>query len=81
MDSIELITEFFGWCVVINTSILISATFFLVPMRDSISNIHGKMFMISEENLSHAYFQYLAHYKIAILIFNLVPYIALKLVA
>ncbi|WP_375541062.1 DUF6868 family protein [Nitrosomonas sp.] len=69
MDSIELITEFFGWCIVINTSILISATIFLVLMRDSISNIHGRMFMISEENLSRAYFQYLAHYKIAIFSF------------
>jgi hypothetical protein len=31
--------------------------------------------------LSRAYFQYIAQYKIAIIIFSLTPYVALKLMA
>ena len=40
---------------------------------------HGKMFGLSEADLSRQYFQYVANYKIAIVVFNLVPYIALVL--
>ena len=42
--------------------------------------IHRKMFGLSEEVLSKEYFRYLANYKIAIFIFNLVPYLALRIV-
>lgn len=80
MNTIEIITAFLGWSTVINLGILIFAAILLVFMRSGISKLHGKMFMLSEEDLSRAYFQYLAQYKIAIFIFNLVPYFALKIV-
>jgi Zn-dependent protease len=51
------------------------------PMRGVIAGIHAKMYGLSEADLSRAYFQYLAHYKIAIFVFNLVPYIALVIIA
>jgi hypothetical protein len=51
----------------------------LVIMRRAISRLHGKMFALSEADLARAYFQYLAQYKIAIFMFNIVPYIALRL--
>ncbi len=34
---------------------------------------------MEEADLSKAYFQYLAQYKIATLVFNVAPYIALKI--
>jgi len=79
MSSIETITEFLGWCSVINIGLLILASIFLVIVRGPISKIHTKMFGLSEADISRAYFQYLAQYKIAILVFNLVPYVALKI--
>jgi hypothetical protein len=45
-----------------------------------IKRLHAKMFGLSEEDLSRAYFQYLAQYKIAIFVFNLAPYLALRIV-
>jgi Family of unknown function (DUF6868) len=39
------------------------------------------MFGLSEADLSRAYFQYLAQYKIAIFVLNLVPYVALEFMA
>ncbi len=53
----------------------------LALMRSPISQIHAKMFGLNEVDLSRAYFQYLAQYKIAIFVLNLVPYIALKIIA
>jgi hypothetical protein len=53
----------------------------LAAMRGPISQIHARMFGLSEEDLSRAYFHYLAQYKTAIIVLALVPYIALKMVA
>ena len=44
------------------------------------TQIHGRMFGLDEPSLMRSYFQYLALYKIAILVFNLVPFLALLIV-
>ena len=79
MSSMETLTAFFGWCTAINFGMLLVASIMLAFMRSGMSTIHGKMFELSEGYLSRAYFQYLAQYKIAIFVFNLVPYVALRI--
>ena len=81
MSSIETLTVFFGWCSAINIGLLILASIFLALMRGWATKIHGGMFGLGEADLVRQYFQYLAQYKIAIIVFNLVPYIALKIMA
>ncbi len=81
MDSLETMTAFFGWCTVINGGILAFGGFKVIVMRNLISGIHAKMFGLSEESLSASYFQFLAQYKIAIIVFNIAPYVALKFMA
>lgn len=79
MESPEAWAQFFGWCTVINIALLCVVAIAVVLMRKWTSKIHAKMFGLDEADLSRAYFQYLAQYKLAIFIFNLVPYLALKL--
>ncbi len=81
MNFLETLTAFLGWCTAINFGMLLVATMMLAFVRGGMSKIHGKMFELSDEDMSRAYFQYLGQYKIAILVLNLVPYIALKLMA
>ena len=81
MSSIETLTTFLGWCTAINFGMLMVASIMLAFMRGGVSKIHGKMFELSDADLSRAYFQYLAQYKIAILVLNFVPYISLKLMS
>jgi hypothetical protein len=81
MNSLEAITAFFGWTTVINFALLFVSSIMVITMRGAISRIHGKMFELETVDLSRAYFQYLAQYKIAIIVFSLTPYIALKLMA
>ena len=81
MSSLETLRAFFGWCTVINMGLLIIAAFVAGPMRSVLTGIHSKMYGLSEVDLSVAYFRYLADYKIAIVVFNLVPYIALVIIA
>ncbi len=77
--SIETLTTLFGWCSVINITILLLTTFLLIGFKDLVSKVHGKMFGISQQSTSLIYFNYLGNYKIAIFIFSLVPYLALKI--
>ena len=81
MNSIETLSVFLGWCTVINFGLLLLASIFLTAARGWVLQTHARMFGLSEENLLRAYVQYLAIYKIAIFVLNLVPYIALKIMA
>lgn len=81
MNSLEAVTAFFGWTTVINFVLLVFSTIIVIAMRGSISRMHGKMFGLESADLSRAYFKYIAQYKIAIIVFSLTPYVALKLMA
>lgn len=78
--SIETLTSFFGWMVVLNFGFLIVAGILLIAMRDWAAHLHARMFHLEEHEVRKAYFDYLARYKILTFVFVLMPYIALKLV-
>ena len=79
MFTVATLTELLGWSSIINICMLIAASLAVMLMRDSMIKLHGKMFGLDTTDLTRAYFQYIAQYKIAILVFNIVPYIALKI--
>lgn len=79
MYSIENLIDFFGWCSLINFGILLFSTFVVKLYLGPIGNLHAKIFNLKKEQLPLTYYGYLAVYKIMILIFNLVPYLALKI--
>lgn len=79
MNSMQTLTTFFGWCSVISVGVLLLTSGSLMLMRGTISKLHSKLFGMSEEDLARAYFQYLAQFKIVVIVFNLVPYIALRI--
>ncbi len=81
MNSLDAITTFFGWTTAINFVLLFVLTITMIVARDAISRIHGRMFGLEPADLSRAYFQYIAQFKIAIIVFSLTPYVALKLMA
>ena len=81
MNSLETIITFFGWTTVINFVLLFFSSIMVITTRGAISRIHGKMFGLESADLSRAYFQYIAQYKIAIIVFSLTPYVALKFMA
>lgn len=78
--SIETLTTLFGWVCVINIGLLTLTTLAILSLRQTISRIHSKMFGLAPKDLSSMYFNYLANFKVLILVFNIAPYIALKIV-
>ncbi|MGI9239924.1 MAG: DUF6868 family protein [Verrucomicrobiales bacterium] len=76
----DTVREFLGWCTIINSGILLFQAVAVMCLRKTMTQIHGSMFGLDEPSLMRCYFQYLALYKIAILVFNLVPFLALLIV-
>lgn len=79
MADITTLTTFFGWCSVINIGILAFSTIVLTVFRSPISNLHRQLFILTNAEVEAIYFKFLGYYKLAIFIFNLTPYIALKI--
>lgn len=73
------LTELFGWMTLINIGLLVVATFSLMLMRDWVEPIHQRLFSLKPRVLRKVYMQYIAYYKIVVLVFNLTPYLALKI--
>lgn len=78
--NIDEITAFLGWCTVFNMGIYLLSAFFIIVFKNFTANLHAKLMGIDATELPMLYFNYMGNYKIAIIIFNLVPYIALKLI-
>ncbi len=79
--TMEEITTLLGWASAINIVVLLFSTLVLIAMRGGIAKIHSQLFGLDEKDLGRAYFQYLAQYKIAIIVLNIAPYISLKIMA
>ena len=81
MNTLESLREFFGWCAVLNICVLLFSTIMVIALRETVSRIHGTMFNLDEPSLLKGYFQYLAQYKIAMIVFSIVPYFALRIMS
>ena len=81
MNTIESIREFLGWCSVINIGIMTLAWILVVALRDPISHFQAKLFNLDERDISRACFQFLAQYKVAVYVFNIVPYFTLGIIS
>ncbi|MEA2047286.1 MAG: hypothetical protein U9O64_02430 [Campylobacterota bacterium] len=79
MIGINELTIFFGWCTVINLVFYLTSAFFIIVFKSFTITLHSKMIGVEASKLPNIYFSFLGNYKIGILLLNLTPYIALKL--
>ena len=77
MDQIKL-KKFFLWCIVINGSIFLFWSFFLLFTPDLVYRIQYQFFPIPRETYKVVIYAFLGLFKILFLVFNVVPYISLK---
>jgi len=78
--TIDLVREILGWCTVINFGILLLWFGMIVLMRDFVYRTHSKFFKITTDQFNFAHYMGLAIFKVAVIAFNLVPYIALCII-
>ena len=73
--------QFFLWCTVINYGLLILWWVIVLLPHTWIYRLSSKGLRLTEEQFDACNFQGIVFYKLAIILFNLVPYIALRIVA
>lgn len=76
--SLEEVAAVLGWCTVINFVVLIISTLALMFLQKFALQIHERISGASAEQLKPIYFQYLAQMKLLWIVFNLTPYIAIR---
>lgn len=79
--TIELIRVILGWCTVINIGVLLVWLLFLVFAHDLVRRWHGKLFSMPAENFNAIHYKGMMYYKLGIILFNFVPYLALVIVS
>ena len=79
--TIASLTAFFGWMTILNLGLFVISAFFTLVLRDWAAGLHSRMFRIEKDKVIQIYFSFLGTYKIALIVLNLVPYLALRIIA
>ena len=78
---IRTTTTFLGWCTVINIGLVILTMFGWMLANESVGPFAAPMVGLTEDQLKVAVFDGFMIYRAGIFLFNLVPYVALKIMA
>ncbi|RLE18290.1 MAG: hypothetical protein DRJ50_13190 [Actinobacteria bacterium] len=78
--TLEVIRNMLGWCTLINFGILLLWFVMMVPARGVVHGIHGKMFRLAPEQMDEIHYRLMAQFKMLVIVFCLVPYLALRIV-
>lgn len=78
---IKTLTEFFKWCTIINTCLFAFTTLMFMVAPDLLYLTQSWLFPITREAFNLVLYAFLGLYKITIIVFNVVPWISLLIVA
>lgn len=78
--TVETLTAFFGWMTLINFAFFGIGVLFMWLFRGIGQRMHANMFGLNEADMPREWYRYLGNYKIAIIVFCLVPYLALRVI-
>jgi hypothetical protein len=76
---INTLRTFFLWCTVVNGGLLILSSLFLMLAGDLVFRLHRRWFPLPRETFNALIYGFLGFYKIMVITFNLVPYVALAI--
>ena len=74
-------TEFFLWCSVINTGMLLLWTLFLGVFPNWIYSTQRAFFPMEKEQFRIVFYCLIGFFKVMVIVFNWVPYFALRIMA
>ena len=78
--TLEAVRSTLAWCSVINLGLLIWWWLFFSLAHDWTYRVHSRWFRIPVEKFDAIHYTGMAFFKLAILLFNLVPYLSLRIV-
>lgn len=71
--------NFLGWCFLLNFGLLLATTIVLCLCGGFLTRLHASWFDAPPKEIRLAHFRYLATYKLLIIVLNLVPYLAMRI--
>ncbi len=71
--NMELLRNFLLWSAALNYALLVWWFLVFTFSHDLVFRLHGRWFALSEEHFDAIHYAGMAFYKIAIMMFNLVP--------
>lgn len=77
---LEQLLALFKWMTIINVSIFIASSILAIVLKNTVNEMHGKLFGIEKTTVARVHYGYLGAYRIFILVFNIVPYISLVII-
>ena len=77
---IATLQSFFMWCTILNLGILIIVGVFLTIGADFVYWITGKFFPVSRGTFDTVVFCWIALYRLVLIVFSVVPWIALEII-
>ena len=75
--TIEQLRHFFGWCALFNYVLLIIWFLLCITARGPFLGLCRRLFRISDEAYDNLMFFGISFYKLAIILFTVMPYLAL----
>jgi hypothetical protein len=76
--TITFVRDLFFWCAVVNYGILVLWFLAFKFAHDSLHRLHAKWFKLSDVHFDAIHYSGMALYKICVLVFNVAPYIAVR---
>jgi hypothetical protein len=80
MMTLALTRTFLLWCTAVNYGILLIWFLAFASGHEWMLRLHGRWFRLSRDQFDALHYAGMSVYKIGILLFNLVPFIALSIV-
>jgi hypothetical protein len=78
--TLPLVRELLLWCTVLDYGVLLAWFIAFSLAHDWMRRLHGRWFRLSDERFDAIHYAGMTIYKIGILLFNLIPYVALRIV-
>ena len=77
---IQTLTSFFMWCSIINIGFLIFLALVYMLMPNLAYQLQSKFIPISRETFDIVFYSFIGFFKVVVLVFNVVPWIALIII-
>ncbi len=79
--SLETLQDFLLWCLALNYGFLLLWFAIFTLAHDGLYELHGRWFRLTEAQFDSIHYGAMAVYKLGVLLFNLVPYLALLIIS
>lgn len=78
---IATLRHFFGWCFVFNYGMLLLWFAMHMSLHSTLTGLSQRFFNVTPDKYDSATFKGMLFYKLSIFLFNLAPYLALRVIS